>query len=69
VHQAAGRQQRAHQERLFDRVTPAAHYREEREKILEIDKDIQEVHRRDAGKVSCEHLALVYPVGGSARGL
>ena len=59
MQQAAGRRQRAHQEQLFDCVTPEAPEREEREKVLEMDKDSQEVHRRDAGKVSCEHLALV----------
>ena len=51
VQQATGRRQRAHQEQLFDCVTPEAHEREEREKVLEMDKDSQEVHRRDAGKV------------------
>ena len=59
MQQAAGRRQRAHQERLFDCVTPEAHDRKERGKVLEMDKDSQEVHRRDAGKFSCEHLALV----------
>jgi len=37
--------------RLYDCITPEAHEREEKGEVLERDKDIQEVRRRDAGKV------------------
>jgi len=67
--QTAGGRQRALQERLYDCVTIEAHERKEKRKDLERDIDVQEVRRRDVGEVSCEHLAQVWPVGESARGL
>jgi len=50
-------------------ITPKAHEREEKVKVLERDIDVQEIRKRGDGNILCEHLDLGWPVDESATGL